>query len=103
MKCIEVKTTFEVQEEARKMAELLLGKKLVACAQILEIESHYVWKSERFIEHEYMLLMKTRKSLFKVLQKTIQENHSYEVAGIVANPICNLSKEYASWIEENTK
>ena len=60
MNYIEVKTTFEVKAEAEEMAELLLDKKLVACGQIFELDSHYVWKGERCVYHEYMLVMKTK-------------------------------------------
>ncbi len=99
---IEVKTTFEVEQEAKDMAELLLDKRLVACAQILEINSHYVWRNERYIEHEYMIIMKTRADLYQQLETTIKQNHSYEVPEIVATKIENLSKEYADWIVEST-
>ncbi len=102
MDFIEVKTTFEVEQEAKDMAELLLDKRLVACAQILEIDSHYIWQSERYIEHEYMIIMKTRADLYQQLETTIKQNHSYEVAEIVATKIEYLSKEYADWIVENT-
>ena len=102
MDFIEVKTTFEVEQEAIDMAELLLDKRLVACAQILEINSHYIWKNERYIEHEYMIIMKTQAKLFKKLENTIKQHHSYEVAEIIATPICDLSEEYAQWIVENT-
>ena len=84
------------------MAELLLDKRLVACAQILEINSHYVWRNERYIEHEYMIIMKTRSDLYQQLETTIKQNHSYEVPEIVATKIENLSKEYADWIVEST-
>ena len=102
MDFIELKTTFEVEQEAKDMAELLLDKKLVACAQILEINSHYVWQNKRFVEHEYMIIMKSRASLYPLLESTIKQNHSYEVAEIIATPIINLSQEYADWIKENT-
>lgn len=103
MKFVEIKTTFEKEDEAKEMAEFLLDRKLVSCAQIFELESHYVWRNERFVEHEYMLLMKSRGGkFFKKVERAIKEKHSYEVAEIIATPICALSKEYAKWIEENT-
>ena len=103
MRFIEVKTTFEVEEEAKEMAEFLLNEKLIACGQIAKIESHYNWNGKRFCEREFFLIMKTKKSLFKELEKTIKAKHSYEVAEIIATPISHLSKEYADWIISNTK
>lgn len=102
MNYIEIKTTFEEKNDAERLAELLLDKKLIACGQVFEIASHYVWKKERFIEKEFMLMMKTKKSLFKQVEKEIKENHPFEVAEIIALPIQNVSKEYADWIDENT-
>ena len=102
MNYIEIKTTFEEKNDAEKLAELLLDKKLIACGQIFEIDSHYVWKNERFIEKEFMLMMKTKESLFGQVEKEIKENHPFEVAEIIALPIQNVSKEYADWINENT-
>lgn len=102
MEYIEIKTTFEIKQDAEKLAELLLDKKFIACGQIFEIDSHYVWKNERFIEKEFMLMMKTKESLFGQVEKEIKENHPFEVAEIIALPIQNISKEYANWIDENT-
>lgn len=102
MEYIEIKTTFEIKQDAEKLAELLLDKKLIACGQIFEIDSHYVWKNERFIEKEFMLMMKTKESLFGQVEKEIKENHPFEVAEIIALPIQNISKEYANWIDEST-
>lgn len=104
MKFIEVKTTFEVEEEANQMADFLVRQKLVACGQVFKIESsRYVWKGELVACPEFMLVMKTRKSLFSKLERAIKSKHSYEVAEMIATPICAISKEYAQWIEQNTE
>lgn len=103
MTYIEIKTTFEKKEEALNLANILLSKKLVACVQIGEIQSLYHWKGKLENEHEYILTMKSKETLYNEIEKTIKANHSYEVAEIVAVPILNGSKEYFSWIDETTK
>ena len=103
MKHIEVKTTFEKKEEALNLANLLLSKKLVACVQIGEIQSLYSWKGKFENEHEYILTMKSKETLYDEIEKTIKANHSYEVAEIVALPILKGSKKYFSCIDETTK
>ena len=102
MEFVEVKFTTDNEKEAKKIIEKLLDEKLVACGQIFHIESHYVWKKERFITPESMVLMKTKRSLFQEIEKVIKDNHSYEVAEIIAQPINEISEEYQKWIEENT-
>ena len=103
MKFIVVKTTFEKKEEAFQMARLLLDKRLVSCVQISEIYSLYRWKGKVENEHEFIVTMKTKKKLYKEVEKTIKENHSYETPQIIAIPICKGSVEYLKWIEEETK
>ncbi len=98
---VEIKTTFKSEEQARKMADFLLDRKLIACGQIFKIESYYNWQGKRFAEEEYMLMMKSREVLIKKLEKAIKENHSYEVPEFVVTRI-KTSKEYSKWIKENT-
>lgn len=103
MNFITITTTFEVREEAKKMADMLVDEKLVACGQICEIESFYTWKGEKVVSKEFLLTLKTRESLFKEVEKFIKKHHSYEVAEIVATPIYSTTKEYGEWIENCTK
>ena len=103
MKYIEIKTTFDNKDEAIKMAKLLLGKNLISCAQIGEIQSLYHWKNKIENEKEYILTMKSKETLYDEIEKTIKANHSYEVAEIIALSILKGSKEYLSWIDETTK
>lgn len=100
--CIEIKTTFNNKQEAQNVAEILLNKKLVACGQIFEIESHYVWQGKREINPEYCLVMKARKNSFKAIEKEIKKNHSYQCPEIVAIDLAELSLEYCKWIYEST-
>jgi periplasmic divalent cation tolerance protein len=46
MKLIAIYTTVGSLQEARQIAKTLVERKLVACAQISEIESFYAWKGE---------------------------------------------------------
>ncbi len=60
-----VTTTVANREEARQIARTLLAERLAACVQLVEIESHYIWKGEEKAEPEVMLLIKTRADLFE--------------------------------------
>ncbi len=102
MRSCEVKTTFENVEDARRFAEFLLDKKLIACGQIGEIESHYSWQNKREITQEFLLVMKTRKTLLGTLKNEILKFHPYDLPEIVVTKIFP-SKDYGKWIEENTK
>lgn len=102
-KYIIITTTFENKEEANKIIEILLEERLVSCCQLSNIESSYQWKGK--IEHtnELLLQMKSKKELFKEIEKVILENHSYETPQLVAYDIVDGFKEYLDWIGEETK
>ena len=50
-----------------------------------------------------LLLIKTKKDLFKDLEKTIKENHPYETPEIIETDISDGSDDYLAWIVENTR
>ena len=101
-KYIMVTTTFDKKEEANKVIELLLGKRLVSCCQLCNITSSYHWKGN--IEHaeEYLLQMKSKKELFKDIERVILDNHSYETPQIVAYDIVDGYDAYLNWIGDET-
>ena len=47
--------------------------------------------------------MKTKKELYKEIEKTIKENHSYEVPEIIAYDIMFASNEFLDWIDNETR
>lgn len=89
--------------EARKIAKALLGKGLVACANILpKIESHYRWKGKLCKDNEALLILKTRKALQQKLSGEIRKLHSYELPSIEFVS-ARAGKEVEDWIKKETK
>jgi periplasmic divalent cation tolerance protein len=84
------------------LAELLVSRRLAACVQITDIRSCYTWKDKTVKEPEQLLLIKTASHLYPEVEKTILENHSYEVPEIVQIPIAQGFDRYLGWISENT-
>lgn len=76
---------------------------LVSCCQLSNITSSYHWKGK--IEHteELLLQMKSKKELFKEIEKVILDNHSYETPQLIAYDIVDGYKGYLDWIGEETK
>lgn len=92
--------TTKSKQEAEKIAQQLLGKQLVACANIIgPVFSFFRWSGNIEKTEEYIALMKSRKDLFKKLEKNVKALHSYEVPEIVAIPIVEGSKPYMVWLE----
>ncbi|HXS06540.1 MAG TPA: divalent-cation tolerance protein CutA [Rhizomicrobium sp.] len=97
-----VTTTLADRAQARRIAQALLAEKLAACVQLLEIESHYVWKGDTMAEPEIMLIAKTRAALFDTIVARIKALHPYELPEIVAQPFAAGFAPYLDWIVDNT-
>jgi periplasmic divalent cation tolerance protein len=98
---IQVTTTTESREQAKKIADFLVEQKLVACVQIVgPIESTYRWKGKVENAQEWLCLIKTRDDFYKEVESAIKEMHSYETPEIIVVPILKGSKEYLNWLDD---
>ncbi len=91
------------KEEALTIARSLVSDKLAACVQIKAIESVYSWDGEIQEDSEYLLLVKTKKSLFGQVKSRVDSLHSYDVAEAVCLDISDGSEEYLNWVSDMTK
>jgi periplasmic divalent cation tolerance protein len=90
-------------DEANRLAELLVERKLAACVQIANISSVYRWQGQVKKEAECLLFIKTASHLHRQVEAAIVENHSYEIPEVIQIPITNGLERYLGWIGENTK
>jgi len=97
---IMVLTTTADEEEAEKISNQLIEKKLGACVQIYgPIKSTYTWEGEIVVSKEWMCFVKTRSENFEDIKRKIKDIHSYENPEIIAIPIIDGSQEYLKWIQ----
>ena len=97
-----VLSTCDSAKTAALIAESLVKKKLAACVNIVDgVESVYLWKGKVEHEQEKLLIIKTRQSLFSLVQNAIQELHDYELPEIIAVPIDTGEKNYLNWIQSS--
>lgn len=100
---IVVLVTATSKVEAQKIAKAVLNKKLAACVNIITgLTSFFSWKGKIEKANELLLVIKTRKTLFKKLEKEILANHSYSVPEVIALPILEGSKKYLDWLRLET-
>ena len=100
--CGVITTAFANRGDARRVADALLAEKLAACVQLMDIESHYVWKGETRSEPEVMLMAKTRADLFERVMARIKALHPYETPEIVAQEFATGFLPYFDWIAGET-
>ncbi len=102
MSHIVVLVTTATREEAEKIMSHLLEQKLIACANIIgPVSSLFWWKGKINRQSEFLVLMKTRSSLFEKLARTIKQMHSYEEPEIIAVPITKGEQSYLNWLSRS--
>lgn len=91
------------KSQAQTLANVLLAKKLIACANLWPIESWYTWKNKITQDHEYVLLLKTRKRKYRLIEQEIIKYHSYEIPAIFGWEIDRVATPYYQWLQHATK
>jgi periplasmic divalent cation tolerance protein len=94
-------TTCKNKSEAKRIARHLLGKKLVACANMFGIRALYFWKNALRDEPECFLLMKTQAKHWGAIQREIKKLHSYELPALVRLG-AQASAAFERWVSAET-
>ena len=96
-----VSTSVDKEEAAQSIAKQVLGKRLAACVHIHPpITSLYWWQGEIASDNEFLLSMKSERSLFNHLTEAIRSVHPYEVPEIIATDIVDVNEEYGAWMRK---
>ena len=97
---VSVYATFADDEEAARIARILVEERLAACANILgPIRSIYRWQGKIEDGAEVAALFKTTARVADRLIARIAELHSFEVAAAMAFPIATFWPAYGAWVE----
>ena len=96
--------TAKNKSEAKKIATILVKKKLVACANIFNnIQSFFLWKNNVNNSNEVVIMGKTlQKNQPKVISE-VKKIHSYDIPCIVFYKISSGNKEFLNWINKSVK
>jgi periplasmic divalent cation tolerance protein len=101
---IQVFTTAASQEEAARIARVLVEARLAACVQVLgPITSTYRWQGAIETSQEWLCIAKTTKSLYPEVERAIRQTHSYQVPEILAVEVAAGSAEYLAWLGGEVK
>ena len=103
MQLIEICVNCPDADVARRISDVLIEERLIACANIhAAIESTYHWKGNIERETEVPLIVKTRKELFGVVAEKIQTLHPYETPSIICIEVDQVNPDYLDWIYAET-
>ncbi|MGQ9629876.1 MAG: divalent-cation tolerance protein CutA [bacterium] len=101
---IQVSTTVERREDAQRIAQTLVGRRLSACVQVIgPVSSTYWWKGKVETAEEWLCVVKSREELYEEIEGAIREVHPYEVPEILATPIVAGSEDYLRWLLDVVK
>jgi periplasmic divalent cation tolerance protein len=98
--CVVV-TSVGTEQQAVEISEELVARRLAACVNILPcLRSIYRWKGKVCEDTEYLLMIKTRRSLFAVVSEAIRELHSYELPEILEFTVNGAESNFHRWVLE---
>ncbi len=94
--------TNPTKNDAQKVAKLLLEKRLIACANIFEIESLYWWEGKIEISKEFVLIGKTVEKNYNKIKKKVKEIHPYKIPCILKIKT-EANNEFLNWVKKEIK
>lgn len=90
------------KDQAERIGELILKKKLAACVQIIRnADSVFLWppkKNQLDYADEAILMIKTLDEKWTKLEKEILAAHTYENPEIIGIPMSHVTKNYLAWL-----
>jgi periplasmic divalent cation tolerance protein len=97
-----VLTTCGNDEDAKALAQLLVGQRLAACVNaIAKVASTYRWQGEVQQDQETLLIIKTTAPRLAAVEKAIRMHSKYELPEVIAVPVQGGSVEYLAWLRES--
>ena len=93
-------TTEPNKKIAKKIAKLLLKKKLAACISLKDIYSIYEWEGKIEEVKEIQLIIKSKPKLENDLISFLQKMTSNDVTQILYKNF-NSEKNYINWVERS--
>jgi periplasmic divalent cation tolerance protein len=96
--------TASSSQEAENIGRRLVEERLAACVNLIpQVRSLFFWEGKLSDEGEVLLVVKSRRPLFRQLVTRVQALHSYSVPEIIAVPILEGSMGYLNWVNEVTR
>jgi periplasmic divalent cation tolerance protein len=103
-KIVTVYAAFADDQEARRIAGIVVEERLAACANILApCHSIYRWQGKVEETAEVPALFKTAAAAAPKLVARIAELHSYDIPAVAVWPIVGALPAYAEWIKAETR
>ena len=93
-------TTEYNKKAARRIAKLLLKKKLAACVSLKDVHSIYEWEGKIQEVKEVEIFIKSKPELKKALIVYLKKMLSYDIPQIIYKKF-NSEKKYINWLKKS--
>lgn len=98
--CLLVTTTVDSREIAERLADALVERRLVACAQVGgPLASSYRWRGAVHHASEWLCQFKTTRARLPAVEAALETLHPYDLPELTVVPLGG-STAYLAWIEE---
>jgi len=99
-----VLSTAGSEEEASRLARLLVEDRLAACVAVTPgVKSVYRWGGRMEESQEWALTIKTSRALLPALMARLKSAHSYQVPEILALTVEDGNPDYLDWMKMELK
>lgn len=101
---VSVYAVFADAGEAGRIGRAMIEQRLAACVNILgPCRSIYRWQGAIEEAEEAPAIFKTTAAAADALVAAIGAAHSYELPSIAIWPVTNGNRDYADWVERNSR
>jgi len=84
---------------ARRLAQLALKARLIACANLLpKLESHYRWLGKLETSTEVLVILKTRRASLRRLETLVLKTHPYDTPEFLVLGLHSGTGKYLAWL-----
>lgn len=98
---VELVLTCSDRQEAEKIADALLKKRLIACAKFVPVDSKYHWQGKVETGREILLMMESLAENFSQIEAETTKLHSYDTFVLKQLPIDCISAKATAWLQDS--
>jgi periplasmic divalent cation tolerance protein len=98
-----VLTTVATSDDARALADTLVGERLAACVTALPAQSTYRWRGAVERTEETLVIIKTAPSRLTAVVERLRVIHPYELPEILFSESIGTSAAYATWVAQEAR
>ncbi len=88
------------QEEADKIANILLEKKLILCVKKTPVSSSFLWEHKIQSSNEILLIMDSIAENFEKINFEVKKLHNYKTFVLTAVLVDQTTKEVEDWAKK---